>query len=85
MTKRVVFLTYAVPMALMLISFSAFLLYVPLMTAAVVSAFTVVLVLSFLLGMAAGGRRIRVPRMTRRPMPDQVVEPGTGSRPKMAA
>jgi hypothetical protein len=70
MTKRVVFLTYAVPMALLLISFSAFLLYVPLMTAAVVSAIVVVLVLSFLLGMAAGGRRIRISRMTRRPSPE---------------
>ena len=56
--ERVVFLTYAVPMALLLISFAAFLLYVPLMTAAVVGAIVVTLVLSFLLGMAAGGRRI---------------------------
>jgi hypothetical protein len=71
MTKRVVFLTYAVPMALLLISVAAFLLYVPLMTAAVVGAMVVVLVLSFLLGMAAGGRRIRISRMTRRPLPDR--------------
>jgi hypothetical protein len=71
MAKRVVFLTYAVPMALLLISFAAFLLYVPLMTAAVVGAIVVVLVLSFLLGMAAGGRRIRISRMTRRLLPDR--------------
>jgi len=67
MTKRVVFLTYAVPMALLLTSLAAFLLYVPLMTAAVVGAMLVVLILSFLLGMAAGGRRIRISHMTRRP------------------
>jgi hypothetical protein len=71
MTKKVVFVTYAVPMALLLISFAAFLLYVPLMTAAVTGAIVVVLFLSFLLGMAAGGRRIRISRMTRRPLPDQ--------------
>ncbi len=68
MTKKMTIVTYTVPLALMLISLAAFLLYVPLMTAAVTATILVVLVLTFFLGMAAGGRRIRISRMTRRAM-----------------
>jgi len=66
MTHRIALLTYLLPLMLLLGTVGAFLLYVPLMAVAAVATILLALGLTFLLGMAAGGRRIRISRMTRR-------------------
>ncbi len=66
MTTRTAILLFTLTFALLLVSVGGFLLYVPMMT--LISTITVLmaLILTFALGLVAGGRRIRISRMIRR-------------------
>jgi hypothetical protein len=66
MNTRIAAFLYAVPVALLLASIGAFLIYVPLIEVGTVTAITLGFVLAFGLGVLAGGRRIRVSRLLRK-------------------
>ena len=66
MTTKIAVLLSIFPFALLIGSVAAFLLYVPVMTVAATAAILLALVLTFTLGVVAGGRRIRIARIMRR-------------------
>jgi hypothetical protein len=66
MTNRIAFFVYLLPFGLLVAAVGAFLLYVPLFPLAAVATIVLALGLAFLLGMVAGGRRIRISRLTRK-------------------
>jgi ABC-type transport system involved in Fe-S cluster assembly fused permease/ATPase subunit len=66
MTTKIAVLLSIFPFALLIGSVAAFLLYVPVMTVAATAAILLALVLTFTLGVVAGGRRIRISRIMRR-------------------
>jgi hypothetical protein len=69
MNTRIAAFLYVVPVALLLASIGAFLIYVPLIGLVTVTAIILGFVLAFGLGVLAGGRRIRISRLLRR-LPD---------------
>lgn len=64
-TRTAVFL-YLAPLALLVASIGAFLIYVSAIGIMSVTAILLGLVLTYSLGVIAGGRRIRISRMIRR-------------------
>jgi hypothetical protein len=63
---RTAIILYSVPLALLVMSIGAFLIYVSAIGIMSVTAILLGLVLTFSLGVVAGGRRIRISRMMRR-------------------
>ena len=63
---RTAIILYSVPLALLVMSIVAFLIYVSAIGIMSVTAILLGLVLTFSLGVVAGGRRIRISRMMRR-------------------
>jgi hypothetical protein len=66
MTIRTAILVFTLPCVLLLASVGAFLLYVPMLTLLSTVTVLMALVLTFAMGVVAGGRRIRISRMIRR-------------------
>jgi len=66
MTTKIAVLLTIFPFALLLGSIAAFMLYVPVVTIGATVTILLALVLTFTLGVIAGGRRIRISRMIRR-------------------
>lgn len=66
MTTKIAVLLTIFPFALLLGSIAAFMLYVPVVTIVATVTILLALVLTFTLGVIAGGRRIRISRMIRR-------------------
>ena len=66
MSTRTAIILYSAPLALLVASIAAFLIYVSAIGIIAVSAIVLGLVLTFALGVVAGGRRIRISRMMRR-------------------
>jgi hypothetical protein len=63
---RTAIILYLAPLVLLVASIGAFLIYVSALGIISVSAIVLGLVLTFALGVVAGGRRIRISRMMRR-------------------
>lgn len=66
MNTRTAIILYLVPLGLLIASIGAFLIYVSAIGIIAVTAILLGLVLTYALGVVAGGRRIRVSRMMRR-------------------
>ena len=66
MNTRTAIILYLAPLALLLASIGAFLIYVSAIGIIAVVAILLGLVLTYALGVVAGGRRIRISRMMRR-------------------
>jgi hypothetical protein len=66
MNTRTAVILYLAPLALLVASIGAFLVYVSAIGIIAVAAITLGLVLTYALGVIAGGRRIRISRMMRR-------------------
>ena len=66
MNTRTAIILYLAPLALLVASIGAFLIYVSAIGIMSVSAILLGLVLTFSMGVVAGGRRIRISRMMRR-------------------
>jgi hypothetical protein len=66
MNTRTAIILYLAPLALLVASIGAFLIYVSAIGIMSVTAILLGLVLTYALGVVAGGRRIRISRMIRR-------------------
>ena len=66
MNTRTAIILYVAPLALLVASIGAFLIYVSAIGIMSVTAILLGLVLTYGLGVVAGGRRIRISRMLRR-------------------
>ncbi len=66
MNTRTAIIVYLAPLALLVASIGAFLIYVSAIGIMSVTAIALGLVLTYSLGVVAGGRRIRISRIIRR-------------------